>query len=147
MGPHAVFLVCKIHCLKMKCVYAHRCSVGTQAAWTMDPQEGNSLGAGAILVVCCCYKNYHRRRALKPDTFPILEWCTTSRHRFHQANSKGLAGLCSCPEILGENSFLCHFQLSEWTLRAPFSKIKRADWVLLTWIWLPLLHCSSSCKW
>lgn len=118
MGAHAVFLLCKIHCPKMSCVYGHRCSICTQAAWTMDPQGGDSPEAGAILVLYCCYKNYHKRRGLKPGTFCILELCRTSLHRFHQANSKGLAGLCSCPEVLGENSFPCHFQRSESTLKS-----------------------------
>lgn len=118
MGAHAAFLLYKIHWLKMKCVYGHRCSIGTQAAWTMDLQGEASLGNEAILILYCCYKNYHKHRGLKPDTFHILELCRTSLYRFQQANSKGLAGLCSCLEVLGEDSFPCHFQLSESTLKS-----------------------------
>lgn len=112
MGAPAVSLLCKIHELKTTCVYGHRCSVCTQAAWTMDPQGRDSPEAGAILVLYCCYKNCHKRRGLKPDTVRILELRRTSLHRLHQANSKGLTGLCSCLEVPGMNSFPCHFQLS-----------------------------------
>ena len=83
-----------------------RCSVCTQSARTLRQQGEPPSEDGTTLTLYCCW-NKHCKEWLRRLIFHIsVEACLTQAS---SGNFKGLAGLSSFPESLGENLFLFHF--------------------------------------
>lgn len=99
---------------RMKEVPREPCSSQTFHSYSQEcTSTPERLLTSAFVFHCCC-PSYHKLGGIAQHKVFISQFCRSEIwHGSHWAETKALARLCSFPEAVGKNPFLCLFQIPE----------------------------------